>query len=140
MGIDDVRNRSEQQRVSIRICTRCNLRRDEAARTAAVIHDHLLPESCAQLLRSDSAEYVSRATRRETHDETHWPIWITLPPRTACEQQHEGKRQTTSTQDPRTRDQQKGAGAGACREKKTIAVTTMCKQIVYQDSAVPFIT
>jgi len=76
--IDDVGNRGEEQRVTVRAGPGRYLGRDQPAGAAAVIHHHRLPERLGKPLRGDPSQDVRCAPGREADDQADRALRILL--------------------------------------------------------------
>jgi len=74
--IDGNGGRGEQQRVAVRLCTRCDGHAGIAAPAAPVVHDHRLTERFLQTDRNDAGNDVGRTSGRKRYDERDDPFWI----------------------------------------------------------------
>ncbi len=95
--------RGEQQRVAVRVGLGHRLRAGIATAARPVLHDELLAQLLAELLRQEARHHVDGATRRIRIDDAHDAVGIVLGrrrPHHYEQNQHEGG---TETQNARHR-------------------------------------
>src|SRR4051812_14151782 len=68
---DESGRRAQQQRITIRRCTRCDLSADDTARTRTIVDYELLLEGLRELLCDHARHYVRPACRRIRHHESY---------------------------------------------------------------------
>ena len=76
MRVDHVRDRGEKERVAIGQRLRSDLRREQPARSAAIVHDELLAKRLGEPMGGDPAQYVRRAAGRKADDQPHRAVGV----------------------------------------------------------------
>src|SRR6185436_2916658 len=76
--VHGMRDRREQQRVAVRRRPRRNLRADDAARAAAIVHDQLLSDAAREPRADEPRDDVVAATGGKSDDEPDRAVRIGL--------------------------------------------------------------